>query len=134
MGLFAIVVVAGIVIENPPKSSTKTGEKLDFSGAWEGTLHHSQGFRWPAILSRLRGGEIIVEFPGGILTIPLASITDEGSGRFRVSSNGDFLGIYKQSDEEIILCFRPEREGYPRVFRGGQGQMLLRLRRCKSPQ
>src|SRR6516162_1862678 len=46
----------------------------------------------------------------------LARITDEGGGKFRFRSTWigtNFLGIYRQDQDRIILCFRSADAGRP---------------------
>lgn len=107
--------------------------KLELNGDWEGSWRHAQGRLMPAGVSSLEGNDIIGIMDGGYIFIRIASIRDEGSGRFRIAMGQGFLGIYKQKGDRVVLCFRQAREGYPTLLRGGDGQHLIRLRRVKPP-
>lgn len=141
MTAMAMILTAAMTVpgDGPEKVSGEIVQGLDLGGDFEGTWRHAGGWLMTAtsthqpVLDETPGGIIIGEMPGGVLFIRHASITDEGKGRFRVTDNGvSFLGIYKQSEEQIILCFRPEKERYPTAFQGGKGQHLLILHRVKS--
>jgi hypothetical protein len=129
----AMILAAGVMVESGPRNaSMEVGERLDLSGEWEGTWQHAGGWLMPAASTPFTDKSIMGEMPGGVIFIRLASITDKGEGRFHITEEGEFLGIYKQHDGRVILCFRPARDGYPTSFRGGKGQHLLILRRPKN--
>lgn len=107
-------------------------QPLNLRGQWKGTWRHAQGFVMPASLSASEDGRIMGILDAGVIFIHVDSIIDEGEGTFRIKEGKGFVGIYKVRKESIALCFRPSVQGYPRVFRGGDGQHLLILRRIKT--
>jgi hypothetical protein len=60
-------------------------------------------------------------------------MVDEGAGRVRVLRGlPSEVGIYRQTDDSLRICFCDARDGRPRGFQGGDGvHHLLTLHRVR---
>lgn len=142
MSTLVLVLAAGITVSGngPEMVSGKVEQRLDLSGEWKGTWQLPDGQFTPAFSTEQRipgvpEGGIIVgeEWDGRSIFIRRDSLIEEESGYFSLRFKGrrGSLGIYQQDGDRVVLCFRIAGKGYPRSFRGGNGQHLLILHRVK---
>ena len=103
----AMVLTAAMVVpaSGPEMVSGEIEDRLDLSGAWEGTMLDESG---SVFLVCYGEGLLQVGMPGITFTTPFEPI-EEGHGRFRLNDGQlPVLGIYKWESGRVFIC-----RGYP---------------------
>jgi hypothetical protein len=128
MSAFVVLVAAGMAAgDKLPSASPEVVQTLDLVGVWEGTCSSPAG---KAQASVSRSG---VHLKGGGQQVSLRwVIQDEGRGRLRIRiMDKDFLGMYQRAGDQLVICFRNDKEGWPMSLRSGDDQAILTLRRVR---
>ncbi|HEY7428473.1 MAG TPA: hypothetical protein VH682_29845 [Gemmataceae bacterium] len=133
----AMFLMAGMVIpgNGPEKVSGEVEQRLDLSGAWEGTIqgyfeHHDKS------AVRCVDGQVYVMHPTRNTVLDKYLALDEGRGRVRMKwdSNewlGDWLGIYRQGSDHVAICIGGDPGNRPTELKPEDGQCLIILHRVK---
>ena len=135
MYTLVMALAASLVMGNDPAAvSAETEQRLDLRGEWEGFMREAGHGLYRAWISNgvLTGRAL--NHPGVSITpLPVSRIVDERPGevRLRWGARSQYLGIYEQEGERIVICYRHEQSGRPTSFRTGDGQHLLILHRVK---
>jgi hypothetical protein len=137
MSTLVIVLTAAMVAPgNGPKmelGEIAESQRLDLRGEWVGVMKGTKGRLAGFDTFRLRcsDGQIEVMHPQTDQVVIVLTAIDEGDGRFRLDNGRrDFLGIYRQCSDSVILCIRVP-DGRPASFWVGDRQHLLTLHRVK---
>jgi hypothetical protein len=135
MVLLATMAVPG---DGPEKVSGEMEQRLDLRGEWVGERQFDDGKVWHIELSN---GEFKFKSKEIRLLLPVGCIKDEGNGRLRVdflksaqgtgNSSRARLGIYKQEDGFIIMCWGETGKERPSSFRPANAESVLILHRIK---
>lgn len=125
MSALAMILTPAMVVQEymPDKLSGGTKQRLDLSGEWV--------FTFPPDNSEVigRGEDFIRMF----------EVRDEGDGKFCMAfwTETDYLrrhilvGIYRQDEGRVLMCFGREDKTRPTSFRTEDGQFFLTLHRVK---
>jgi uncharacterized protein (TIGR03067 family) len=141
--VFTAVMAAG---SGPEKASQEVSPCLPTGGRWEGRWVDDHGFTHGVMLPGVVTGPwavctvyvVFANRPNPAPTYASYRMADEGRGKVRLTWNGWLrdtpmacLGIYRWDGDQLVICFREDKQGRPTSFRSGDGQHVLILRRVK---
>lgn len=136
MSALAIILTAAMAIPgNGPEmelGEVAETQRLDLSGEWEGLWEPGDGTIWQAELEDCRFEATRGNGPQVWFQVWEQHITDEGGARIRIEVGCHVhLGIYKQQNDRIVVCYGKHGQARPTSFRAVDGQSLLMLHRVK---
>jgi hypothetical protein len=130
MSALAMILTTAMAVpgDGPKKVSMEMEQRLDLSGEWFGTK--DDGCVASDILLLPGRGTVCL---GGCLVADPFVCFDRGHGVADVKwGSENFLGIYRQQGDIVIICFSATSRGRPTAFRSGDDRILFALHRIKS--
>ena len=129
----ALVLMAAVTASGPEMVSGEVEQRLDLSGVWEGSWQEYG--RSPLVRVQrmeVKNGSvrlITTAFRG----LSRVEVINEGDCRVRLTWFAtEYLGIYQQKGDRVVLCLRRVRRGgFPTSFVAGDDQELYTLHRVK---